>query len=837
MIRSLASPSALVGALALTVLATLLAAPLWPARDGREPARHAVLIDVSASVLRPRPNWLPWIRDQLDRIAEQTLETEAELLVVAYAEGTAVLFGPDSPRRLQEALRGVGERPFDPLSGELDDRASRLDEALALATRQVVSAGRRPGRVVLLGADGRGDRPIGASLARLAAAGVRLEWIGAPAGERTDVAVERVLLPRAPAVGAPLTALVTLVLGAPRDGLTLEAELRRDGDLERFTFRFDGSHPAGAVDLLLDLGTTGAGTQHLTVRHAPEAGGGDPFPENDVGRASCEAGDGRRLTVVHHAGAAGPARAFAAVLRAFPGLEVEAVEVDGLEGALERTDAFLLWDPDFTRLPVEWLDAAVREGRGLFVLGGWRALARPELPPGVELLTLEPSRDRRDDRDVVLMVDGSGSMAGETFEAVRRAAVELAAAVPPDDHLSLRWFTGILFDAVSLDVGRGADGTRRDRSEVAKRVLTSRAPQGNTALLASLEALARVRSAAPEREALVLMLTDGREEGDPIREEDRARALVRSLAASRTRLRVLLMGERVEQVAVERFVLAPEHLVRVDGETALAELLVRTALAEDLDRDPQPVSRVGGERVQQVLGTASADAQPLFTAERLVPSVGRPGADVAWTSSDGSAVLGLGTSGAGRLASLALLPSPDWSSDLWADPAPLLPVLRWLAERPGGTAPSLRLESSAGEWELVVDGLAPNAPSNLRLRLSDGTEVLAGPAAGLGRGAQRRGPWPRAAAIPPGSPVGVEVRGLEPTLVRVVDAPPAPEFLPPVPLPRLPQAQASAAEDARLRSNPAAGPVLLAAFALAFGSGTAFVWRERRAKGSADRRR
>ena len=74
--------------------------------------------------------------------------------------------------------------------------------------------------------------------------------------------------------------------------------------------------------------------------------------------------------------------------------------------------------------------------------GGWGMLAYGGRRDALsEMLPLRPASLPSSERDVVFLVDGSGSMAGEPFERVKEALARLVVAAREGDHLQLRFFT------------------------------------------------------------------------------------------------------------------------------------------------------------------------------------------------------------------------------------------------------------------------------------------------------------------------------------------------------------------------------------------------------------
>ena len=185
----------------------------------------------------------------------------------------------------------------------------------------------------------------------------------------------------------------------------------------------------------------------------------------------------------------------------------------------------------------------MRGGGGWLALAGWSFLG--DWIPGPQgslesLLPAEPAGSEPPPRDVVVLVDGSGSMEGAPFESVRAATLELVAAALPSDRVSLRFFTRGLEPARLLKERSTANGGSAEQArDAARELLRARVPSGSTFLL---QALREFRATAGADETLLLLLTDGqdRQAGS---DESAARSVAAELAAARVRLVVIGVGD------------------------------------------------------------------------------------------------------------------------------------------------------------------------------------------------------------------------------------------------------------------------------------------------------
>jgi Ca-activated chloride channel homolog len=139
------------------------------------------------------------------------------------------------------------------------------------------------------------------------------------------------------------------------------------------------------------------------------------------------------------------------------------------------------------------------------VVGLTLATHRPSREPGYFMLTLSPGaiRAAATPRDVAVVVDVSGSMAGEKMEQTRQALHQLLGSLGRDDRFRLISF--------STAVGTSADGwTRATPGELAtaRRWVDGLRAEGATNISGALEEAFRLPS--PEaRLPIVVFLTDG----------------------------------------------------------------------------------------------------------------------------------------------------------------------------------------------------------------------------------------------------------------------------------------------------------------------------------------
>jgi hypothetical protein len=732
---------------------------------GRGPL-HLCVVDASASVRRTRPDWVAWVRERLE--AEARAAGEAEFAVISCASEAAFSFPRSSGPAFVEALRGGSGGGFDPRSGAGADGASRLANALELARAELGNGG----TLVLLG-DGRWDgadpRPL---VEALRGAGVEVRLVRPPAVEVAEIGIRSLELEPELEWGAPLTAVVELFFAPGRSAPArawLDFEVESSGGEGASAARSVEIPLDGAVEALrvaADLGPAEAGRSEVRVRARLDTGP-DPVPEDDAASGATRAGGALVVAVLADVDRLDAAREWLAPAgdSQLSGLQILFRTPEDAASLLSEIDLVVSFDVPPARLPQGPLDAFVRGGGGWLASGGWRFLqawASGRPPTRLdELLPVAPAPSEEEPRDVVLLVDGSGSMDGEPFEAVRRACRELIAFARPEDEVSLRFFTSRLEPPVVLAPRAGEGGAPgdppRDPAGALEELFDLRVPRGDTEILTSLEALARERADA-ERPALVFLLSDGREREAGPDPSARIAALASALDAARARLRVVAIGASADDAFLGRLVPPGEDLDRPRDLAAL-EAVFRREMSGSLWREgaplaPELVPSAADSLVAQIFPAGELRLPGL---ERVLRMRAKPSAEVAWQIDETSPLLVVARAGLGRVACFGSSPEANWAGawtgrDGLGEPAEIGPLLRWLARRPArsrmgsGAAPTLtrsdrtvRLEG-AHEWpasfraELVDDELAPLEPrAELLFSLPPKLARLEGGRGALGR--------------------------------------------------------------------------------------------------------
>jgi hypothetical protein len=744
--RLAAARNALIGAGALLVaVAAWRLLPRSGPSDVREPAVRVVVVDASASVVRRRPGWLPWVRARIADEARAAGAAGEHAALIVFAADVELRAPPGPPELLLARLAGRAGAPLDP--GMRADGASDLAGALDVAAGLVRDPRRPPGAVVLLGDALATGRDPALALARMHAAGVRTHLLAPPAAELGDAALVALEAPRAVEIGAPLVARATLELRPPLpDRIVVMVELSGSAGLKSEIATVDVPRGGGRVVARIPLGAAAPGRTQIDARLV--VAGGDPLPEND--RASCATVAAGELVCAVLARDSARADCDAWIARGgaspLPGVQMLAVAPADLARVIDDLDCLLTFDVPLDELPRELVASFVQRGGGWLAVSGYGFLGdwSPDGPPeeGLHpLLPLFPAPLDGGPRDVVLMVDGSGSMSGEPFDLVRTAAVEMVAAALPRDEIQLRFFTETLERPLVLrrrdgdgrtPAGTGAGdraGDRdRTREAAARSLLSARVPGGSTWILACLDQLADERERS-DREALVLLLTDGREAGQAPDPVAKAAGLVARMRSARAGLRVIAVGRDADVPFLERLVAPGEELVRAGDLDDLAQIFQREInRARVVDAPALEVRRVhdGGPLADALL--APADAEPLPPLQRVVRDLPRAGATVLWETADGDPVLAAWQVGLGRTALFASAPRPGWGTAWSGAPERFGALLRWLGRGARERGPTASIERGLdGVARLVVQGLPADAPARIAARLlrSDGADELA----------------------------------------------------------------------------------------------------------------
>lgn len=520
---------ALATALRATLAALLVLALARPVtRDDATLTATVVLVDVSPSVsdealsrAEERVRALLRRRDE----ARATLGDRAPLVeVVSFAGSPRRVALPTREADFHLTRHDAPARPSPDTSDPTSDAASfdddatatDLDAALRFA-EALLPEGRLPRMWVL--SDGRETRGRAlATLASLAAHGVRVSTTSFDDAVASELAVTGLSFPDRIRAGQPFETHVTV-----RATRAVRARVRlfRDGRLLGLDGVREVDLHAGDNDVAFRTSARERGTIELRAEVEPiadassDAPAGAPttsldrFAENNrFVRAAPVEGRPRVLLV-------GPEttrlEAFAHVLDAAE-LDVDLRASRGLpstSGELASFDAVILADVPADQVPAEREDALerfVREGGVLLFAGGERSFG-PGGWAGTRLERIMPvdlDGERRRDTPTLalaLVLDRSGSMAGEKIELAKEAARATAEILSPDDALLVIGFDSVAERVVPLQSAANRMAIQRDIGRLT--------PRGGTAIFPALDAALSDLGTARAVTRHVILLTDG----------------------------------------------------------------------------------------------------------------------------------------------------------------------------------------------------------------------------------------------------------------------------------------------------------------------------------------
>tara|TARA_R110002073_G_scaffold6084_2_gene36793 strand:+ start:36017 stop:38479 length:2463 start_codon:yes stop_codon:yes gene_type:complete len=647
-----------------------------------------MIVDASGSAVGPRPRWVGGALRFLESEAHAAQEAGQEVLVLRVGAHTRRLFGPGSARDFQRALFAEDGEPLALIPEAREAFGTDLAGAFGLVDELLRITPREPSEIVLFG-DGTwtGEDPS-PRLARLAALGEVLRFEPLPAAPTHRLAVRGLRAPEHLAGGAPFAAVVQVSWcpppGQPCEGATLHAVLEGMGTRsERNLVLAPGPeailNPDGSrtFEVRLDWPAQLAGNHRLRVEvHHPD----DRVPFDDAASTRLRVADGRTLLLVARdlEVARAEARRWAPFL---PGIVFEPIPLDQLPRRLP--DAAAVWTLDLgpIDLPQEHLLAAVQSGVGWFATGTGGFLRGFGRGPLAEALPLRLREHPGGPRDVVLAVDGSGSMIGEPFTRVRAAIIELLVGLTSRDDLELRLFQQRLSEPIIRAQGKDAATLQRAIQDLFQATV----PGGSTGIPSTVDDLIAVRGTAGRR-SLVVFVTDGH---SSVGEGHLTSAHRDALEAVDVELVILTTG--TAQRPPNRNFLIPllrpgETIVDAGDLSALTELLVERVRSESM---AQAADVAWVPAREFVPGTLAHDWISAAIGSARRSTVGRsgerldveivPGADAIWRIED-EALLAVHEVGLGRVAACGT--DPTASPELFDDVFRIAPLLRALTQPP-----------------------------------------------------------------------------------------------------------------------------------------------------------
>ncbi len=681
--------------------------PIFPSTpSGRGRALEVCIVDASASVRRTRPKWRAAIANELVARALRAADEGRDFGVIRAATDVAFAFEPGDGRAIAEHLRR-DTTLLDRGAGE--ELSSRLVDAFELAARTIELRDPIESRIACWSDGAATDGNLGGELARLSARGAALEFAPLVAPELPDVAIDALHAPSKIERGASAAVLVDLRVEGPPSlaDAKFELAIEIDADGRRSDSTRTVSVPRELVatskgewrgSVRLDLGALNAASSTVRVTAKLDL---DVTSENDSREVAIRGGDALVFALCAPSGELELART---ALGGANGIEIAACTPDRLVERFVGADLVLSWSVDPRDLPAAELAAFVRGGGawcfvpGLSALSGWRAESG-----AAELLPLSVARPSPRSREIVVLVDSSGSMSGAGELAARRAAIRLAERAPPFESVGLRFFTDRLEATFALS---GAD-----RANAARKLLEARAPGGSTAIVVALESLASER-ASQDDEAVVFLVTDGRDEHGAT-STDAARARAR-LAATRARLVPVGVGDDRDDALLAALAAPGSSAFDAKDEAELEKIFERESAKDDLRDDgaiafeAAPSSAFAAGSLEATLGALLG--APIAPLDRIVRTEVAPLAKSLASSDRGEPLVAVTRSGNGTVLAFAAGFDGAWGAAWKSELARFVPLFRELArahrELANG-APRASIDAQDPDQLLIED--APSA--------------------------------------------------------------------------------------------------------------------------------
>jgi hypothetical protein len=516
--------------------------------------------------------------------------------------------------------------------------------------------------------------------------------------------------------------------------------LRRDAHGESTT-RVDVTQPTASLESTIvpvhaDVGPAVAGTIEIEARvHLLSPTGeatSDAIAEDDVSRARVRCSGALVVGVADAEKSGAPIVAMLRPLAADPsgGMQTVPIAAGTLAEAVGVVDVIVTADDPLARDEKSLLSSFVARGGGWLDVAGWNWIAqraRADDPLGA-IAPLKPAQADRGPRDVILLVDASGSMAGAPFESVRAAIAPVLDAALPQDDVEVRFFADDVSAPLGIHAAQRADPEAR--RAFLEAVVHAREPQGSTQLWRALDRIAATR-ASSARDALVLLLSDGR---DPDRADlgTRGAALRARLGSAHARLAVIAAGDDPDRELLASLLLPGESiedagdLGRPDAAGRLARAFAREIARDAVRSGPievLPVAQPSGPAAE--IARASTALAPIARAVRadLAHSTSSASRDEAfWSAPDGAPLGAIARVGSGLVASLAFEPATDWAPQ-WDDGARLAPLLRVLGREHAQRSARPQLVERDGR--LCLENAPPDLPAPALAHVADGSGASA----------------------------------------------------------------------------------------------------------------
>ncbi|GAB4214343.1 MAG: VWA domain-containing protein [Sandaracinaceae bacterium] len=460
-----------------------------------------VLVDVSPSVSDAA------LARATERVASLLrAREEHHVEIVTFARRPRRVALPTRPEEL--VLSRESERaPTTPGATRAEDPAPATDLGAAMRFAESLFVPGRLPRLWILsdGLETRG-RALSAAVP-LAQRGVRIFVTPFEGPIATEVAVTGIAFPEEIRAGQPFEVRVSVRASAPTRA---RVRLYQDGRLVGLEGVREVDLVAGSNEVAFRTVSRERGTVELRAEVEPlDEGDGDRFAENNrFVRAAEVIGRPRVLLLAPE-----PARleGFARVLDAAE-MDTDLRTARGLPasvGELAAFDAVVLADVPADQVSASGealLETYVRRGGTLLMSGGPRAFG-PGGWRGTQLERILPvglDGERRRDTPALalaLVIDRSGSMAGEKMELAKEAARATAEILSPDDALVVIGFDSVAERVVPLQSAANRLAIQRDIGRLA--------PRGGTSIFPALDAAYQDLSGSRAATRHVILLTDG----------------------------------------------------------------------------------------------------------------------------------------------------------------------------------------------------------------------------------------------------------------------------------------------------------------------------------------
>ena len=705
----------------------LAALVLWPTRG-----EHAgqdlrlVVLDASASVARIRSGWAGRSGALLREQAQAALAEGQAFAVVTAAPQAQRRWGPGPPADfLQAELEGsLHMLRWAPVFGE--DLVTDWEGTLQLlhGFAEDESVGRYS---VVLYTDGQArDERAWQGLAHLASMGCELRYGDLPAATQVDVALVSLHLPTEMPPGVPGSVRIRLAwrgagvdLGSTwpwkvtvsnADGIVSEVV----GQLPAIADGVEGSWSSRVQNLPLPPLAAGVYQVRVELDGVPT----DRALENQGRSDLLRVGQELQVLLVGTLREPGDGERTARELSS-AGVACRAVAAQDLPEWLGEAHCVVTLGLSPSELPGQALQDFVERG------GSWLALGEENMLAGWSgrsilteadlggLLPLSLDRGDGPEKDVILLVDGSGSMQGEPWSQVQAATLVLLRNVSRQAGFEVDLFTNDLLPAALAlpPQAADADGTAALQTERAMRAfLQARIPGGRTNIFRSIESLLERR--AQKGPCKVVLITDGWQNDGGSWDPDSLRV---SMAGAQMELSIVATSENPNLADLGRLI-PRESIVLAKDLEGLAEILKQELMGEAVRRDAGMRIVGAGFGVGAIWGLPDLLPEGSAPVGSLLKTKARGGARVLLQTVRAEPVLAAVQRGRGLVAQVTSLAGADF---LWSGAVSLRSLVGSLAQAASSArAGQAGLVEFEGEYFLVGAWDASDVEPRLELRLA-----------------------------------------------------------------------------------------------------------------------